>query len=160
MCVFVWNRQQVCYLSLDLIWVSRFRQKLCWFCEGSGEGRRFKTVTVSYPQTPHCTAIHCAARWPSFLSDDRSVCPKLEGQLSKMITLCIKHAAVSNFSSPSSVFSFPCPTSLLLSDPMGEEHHARGTSGIFTLMVVVCILCSFSLLTTHTCFFQQVTFML
>lgn len=27
-------------------------------CEGSGEGRCFKTVTVSYPQTPHCTALY------------------------------------------------------------------------------------------------------
>lgn len=106
-------------------------------CEGSGEGRCFKTATVSYPQTPRCTALRRAARWPIFLSDYRSVCLKSGGQLSKMITLCIKHAALSNLSFPSSVFS---PLfSLLLSDPMGEEHHTWGTSRIFTLMVVVCI---------------------
>lgn len=136
-------------------------------CEGSGEGRRFKTVTVSYPQTPHCAALHCAARWPIFLPDNHSICLKLEGQLSKMITLCIKHAAASNFSFPSSVFSFLYPTSLVPSDPMGEEHHTWGTSRIFTLMVVVCIRRpsrSFSLLNrhahTHAHVFQQLTFIL
>lgn len=69
-------------------------------CEGSREGRCFKTQTLPYPQTPHCSALHCAARWPIFLSSyqSTSVCLKLEGQLRKMITLCIKHAAVSNFS--------------------------------------------------------------
>lgn len=99
----------------------------------------------------HCTSLRCPLAYFSVRLLRRL--SELEGQLSKMITLCIKHAAVSNFSSPSSVFSFLCSASLFLSDPMGEEHHTWGTSRIFTLMVVVCIhwsSCSFFLLTTHT----------
>lgn len=109
---------------------------------GQQRGLLLQDSHSSYPQTAHCTADHCASRWPIFLSNYRSVSLKLGGQLSKMITVCIKHAAVSNFSFPSSVFP-PQPHSSLphffLVDPMGEEHHAWGTSRIFTLMVVVRI---------------------
>lgn len=52
---------------------------------------------------PHLTWLH---RPSDYFSVHRfSVCLRLGGELSKMITLCIKHAAVSNF-------SFPCLSSL------------------------------------------------
>ena len=120
-------------------------------CEGSGEGRCFKTATVSYPQMPRCTALHRAARWPIFLSDYRSVCLKSGGQLSKMITLCIKHAAMSNLSFPSSVFS-PLFSVPLRSDGRRTSHlgnlqdfYTHG-GGMYTLILLLFL----SLLTTHT----------
>lgn len=161
----VWSRLRGCYLSLDLISVSRYRQGVCW-CVRAVEGCFFKTDSVLSTNS----ALHCAAHQPIFLSGDCSVYLKLGRQLSKMITLCIKHVAVSNVSFPSYVFS-PWPLTLrplitfifFLSDPMGEKHHTWGTSRIFTLMVVVCICLSvFFFLTTytHTHVPQHLTFVL
>lgn len=99
------GRQRVCYLSLDLISVSRYRQELCWFVravERAAASRQSQCLIHKL-----CTAPHLAALSPSdYFSVHRfSVCLRLGGELSKMITLCIKHAAVSNF-------SFPCLSSL------------------------------------------------
>lgn len=95
---------------------------------------------LSTNSAPRCSAERHASDRPTFLCDCRSVSLKLGGQLSKMITLCIKYAAVSNFSFFSSVSFNPLsPSCFFLTDPMGEEHHAWRTSWIFTLMVVVCI---------------------
>ena len=61
----------------------------------------------------HSTPLRCQLAY-FFLPDNRSVCPELEGQLSEMITLCIKHAAVSNSSSPSPLSSPSVPIFLFL----------------------------------------------
>lgn len=151
-----WSRQQVWYLSLDLISVSRYRQELCWFAravERATASRQSQFLIHKLLTALYCTSARCPLAYFS-VWQSLGLPLKLEGQLSKMITLCIKHSAVSNFSFPSSVFSFFCSASLFLSDPMGEEHHTWGTSRIFTLMVVVCIRFSLShslsVLTTHT----------
>lgn len=68
--------------------------------------------------------------WPACSA--RSVRLKLDGRFNYMITSCI--TSVSNF-----FICLLCPHT----DPMGEEHHARGTSRISPFMVVVGI---------HSCF--------
>lgn len=77
------------------------------------------------------SSLHCCCSLAYFSS---SVSPKLDGQLSKMITLCIKHATLVNFnfSSLSSVFSShapPLPSSqirweknITLGEPPGFLH--------------------------------------
>lgn len=86
-------------------------------CEGGREGCCFKAVTVSYPQTPHYTPLATGR----FIRLSTAVSIKLGGQLEKTITLCIKHARVSNSSSPSSVF-YPVPLLSLRSDGRRTSH--------------------------------------
>lgn len=160
----VWSRKRVCYLSLDLISVSRYRSSADLWRQWRGLLLQDSHTILSTNSTLHFSTLPVGL----FFCNYRSVYLKLGGQLSKMITLCIKHAAVSNLSSPSSVF-YPQPLShCFFADSMGEEHHTWGTSWIFTLMVVVCIhwfsLSLFLFLDhtqthTHT-FFQQLTFIL
>ncbi len=107
---------------------------------------------MSYPQTAHCTALQRAARWPIFLADNCSVCLKLDGQLSEMITLCIKHAAVSNSSFPPSVFplfrfSLPLRSDGRRTSHLGnlQDFYTHG-GGMYTLLLLLFL----SLDPTHT----------
>lgn len=80
---------------------------------------------LSTNSAPRCSAERHASDRPTFLCDCRSVSLKLGGQLSKMITLCIKYAAVSNFSFFSSCLLQPSFSVLLLSNRSDGRRTSR-----------------------------------
>ena len=127
----------------------------------------------SFLSTDALAALHSTALPVGLflLPDSRSACPELEGQLSEMITLCIKHAAVSNSSSPSPLSSPSVPTSLFLLRSDGRRTSHLGNlqdfythgGGMYTSLLLLFLSWPHTHTHTRTCtitqmLFQQLTF--